>query len=245
MNKLINYILRGKGLGLMFLLASSVMIASFYLCMFKLACSDFKPAVVLVAEEVLPIKVENGKIVEPYNEYKETGIKIGKDKEKNDEIKVVLDTRDDVVYDKFDDGIYITKDGFVASINKKSKKVELSDGVFDIEKFKGWLDGYLAVVSGVLAIVIIGASFVGGLIKCLVAMLIMKWVVKTKLEDALDKNQLMRLCALVVAAFELLSIILLIGLDVSISGIVLYLIILACIFIAVDKIIKQMGTKSE
>lgn len=244
MNKIVYYVLRGKGIGLMFLLASSVMIASIYLCMFKLACNDFKPAVMLVAEEVLPIKVEKGQIVEPSNVYKETGIKIDEDKEKKDEIKVVLDTREDVVYDKFDNGIYITKDSFVAAFNQSVKKVGLSDGVHDVEKFKGWLDGYLVVLSVVLSIMIIVFSFVLSLIKSLVAMLLMKWVVKTKFEGALDKNQLMRLCAIVVAGFEILSVVLSLGLNIYISGFVFYLLILACIFIVADKIIKQIGSQA-
>ena len=244
MKKIIDYILRGKGLGFLFLLASSVIMATAYMCMFKFICNDIKPSIMLVAEEVLPIKVENGKIVEPHNVYKETAIKIGEDKEKSDELKVVLDTRDDVVYDKVGDGIYITKDSFIASLGKV-KKVGLSDGYFDVETFKGWFNRYLGTLSVVLSIVIIATSFVGGLIKSLVAMLIMKIVVKTKFEYVLDKNQLMRLCAIVVATFEVLSLILSLGVNVSINGIVLYLILLACIFILVDKIIKQEGIDGQ
>lgn len=61
MEKIKLYIRRGKGIGLLFLLASAVLATMFLMISLKSAYTEIKPEVVLVANEFLPITVKGGK----------------------------------------------------------------------------------------------------------------------------------------------------------------------------------------
>lgn len=77
MEKIKLYIRRGKGIGLLFLLASAVLATMFLMISLKSAYTEIKPEVVLVANEFLPITVKGGKIVEPANAYKRIELDFG------------------------------------------------------------------------------------------------------------------------------------------------------------------------
>ena len=76
MEKLKNYILNGKGMGLLFLLASAVVMAVVSMFIFRSIYQDVKPSVILVAQDVLPVTIKNKEIVEPQNMYKKLSINI-------------------------------------------------------------------------------------------------------------------------------------------------------------------------
>ena len=66
MEKIINYISRGQGLGLKFLLLFSLIVAVFYAVGTKFAGDQFfVPAAQKAADAFLPIRIENGIVTEP------------------------------------------------------------------------------------------------------------------------------------------------------------------------------------
>ena len=185
MEKLKNYILNGKGLGLLFLLASAVVMAVVSMFIFRSIYQDVKPSVILVAQDVLPVTIKNKEIVEPQNMYKKLSINIDEESNKNG-IDVILDTRDDVKYDRKEEGIYITKNSVFITINNETKDIPLLDGVVDVEKFETWLDGYVSIIGIMLSIVVICFIFVYTFIKTVVVMLIGMLCIKfSKIENNL------------------------------------------------------------
>ena len=65
MEKIKLYIRRGKGIGLLFLLASAVLATMFLMISLKSAYTEIKPEVVLVGIDFLPISVKGGIFVVP------------------------------------------------------------------------------------------------------------------------------------------------------------------------------------
>ena len=71
MEKIINYISRGQGLGIKFLLLFSLIVAVFYAVGTKFAGDQFfVPAAQKAADAFLPIRIENGIVTEPENTVK-------------------------------------------------------------------------------------------------------------------------------------------------------------------------------
>ena len=71
MEKIINYIARGQGLGIKFLLLFSLIVAVFYAVGTKFAGDQFfVPAAQKAADAFLPIRIENGIVTEPENTVK-------------------------------------------------------------------------------------------------------------------------------------------------------------------------------
>ena len=214
MKNILNYIAKGKGYGLVFLLASSIVIATVYVFIFKNLCKEVEPSLFLVAEDILPITVKDGKIVEPENEYKDLDLKITP----TESLKVVLDTREDVIKNRDKYGFYISKDGLFVSISGDMKKIELGDGVIDIEKFKSWYNTFIGAVGVYNSIIAIVASFIIALFKVLAILLccmVNKKIAKDKI--LLSNEQIMRLSSIWVAGVEVLLLIFKVLLGVVLS----------------------------
>ena len=222
MKNILNYIAKGKGYGLVFLLASSIVIALVYVFIFKNLCKEVEPSLFLVAEDILPITVKDGKVVEPVNKYKDLDLKVTQ----NESLKVVLDTRDEVVknIDKY--GFYISKEGLSVAINGEIRKIELVDGVIDIEKFKSWYNVFIGAVGVYNSIIAIVASFVIALFKVLMILLccvINKKFAKDKI--LLSNEQIMRLASIWVAGAEVLLLLFKVLLGVMLSEFFVYVIL--------------------
>ena len=241
MEKLKNYILNGKGMGLLFLLASAVVMAVVSMFIFRSIYQDVKPSVILVAQDVLPVTIKNKEIVEPQNMYKKLSINIDEESNKNG-IDVILDTRDDVKYDRKEEGIYITKNSVFITINNETKDIPLLDGVVDVEKFETWLDGYVSIIGIMLSIVVICFIFVYTFIKTVVVMLIGMLCIKfSKIENklVLTNEQLMRLGAVIVVVFQCINLILTFGLNIYVKDLIYNLLMLGCVVYSVINLMKN------
>ena len=144
MEKIKLYIRRGKGIGLLFLLASAVLATMFLMISLKSAYTEIKPEVVLVANEFLPITVKGGKIVEPANAYKRIELDFGGKGEKKDLFPVVLDTRNEVSSVPTEpQGLFITTDTVYAVTADQIRRLNLQtqqDGVLTKENFAEIMD---------------------------------------------------------------------------------------------------------
>ena len=201
MDKIINYIKKGSGFGFIFLLAVAVLKTIPIMLELKSVYNDMHPKIMLIAEDFLPIKVENGKIVEPSNAYKRVGLKLGDENSKNTAIPVVLDTRNPVsVVPNEKEGLFIMSDMIYFIADDRIQKHKLKDGFVDKSKFEKSLDATTGLVSLIGVAFFVALFSVGGIIKVifasLVSMLFFKFMKKDKIYNF---KSLTRLGSLLVA----------------------------------------------
>ena len=135
MEKIINYIKNGKGLGLLFLLAGSVLITIMYMFVAKEMIKNFEPKVMLIANDFLPLTVNEQKITSPLDTYKRIEINLSDDEQSKDLFPVVLDTKNknqDLKNEKI--GLFITQDSIILKTFNDTKNLKLKDGVYDSNK---------------------------------------------------------------------------------------------------------------
>lgn len=112
MEKIINYISRGQGLGIKFLLLFSLIVAVFYAVGTKFAGDQFfVPAAQKAADAFLPIRIENGIVTEPENTVKNYTFVLGEGKVPDAEsFNLTMDTTvDSLDTSGLKEGLYLTK----------------------------------------------------------------------------------------------------------------------------------------
>lgn len=133
MQKIFNYILKGQGLGIKYLLVFSLVISIALAIFIKIEGTTLVPYAQSIADQMLPIKIENGVIVEPIDTLKVAQLKI--DDSAAVSIPLILDTRIKIInsedLNQLKDGLYITQTT-VYSINKGQIKIQPLAGTFDI-----------------------------------------------------------------------------------------------------------------
>lgn len=111
MNKFLSYVQSGKGCGIVWLLIFTLIISVVIGGSVKIMGNDFVPTLQNVADKLLPIKIENGVIVEPDSTVKSLALEV------NDKVlfPIVLDTTVDVIdTSNLQSGIYISKKALYA-----------------------------------------------------------------------------------------------------------------------------------
>ena len=234
MEKIKLYIRRGKGIGLLFLLASAVLATMFLMISLKSAYTEIKPEVVLVANEFLPITVKGGKIVEPANAYKRIELDFGGKGEKKDLLPVVLDTRNEVSSVPTEpQGLFITTDTVYAVTADQIRRLNLQtqqDGVLTKENFAEIMDGVVGYVSSFAAMILVAMYFLTLLLKTWLAALRGRVALKVmKKPEMLNMSGLMRLSAMTAAVTELGSYF--VGTGFGLTGWHTFIIIVAGVFI--------------
>lgn len=118
MEKIINYIARGQGLGIKFLLLFSLIVAVFYAVGTKFAGDQFfVPAAQKAADAFLPIRIENGIVTEPENTVKNYTFVLGEGKVPDAEsFNLTMDTTvDSLDTSGLKEGLYLTKRALMSS----------------------------------------------------------------------------------------------------------------------------------
>jgi len=92
MNKVLDYIKNGKGLGLRFLLLFSLIISIIAAVQVKKIGDNFVPEMQNIADKLLPVKIEKGVIVAPTNEIKSIDVNFA-----GQVFPIVLDTTVDTI----------------------------------------------------------------------------------------------------------------------------------------------------
>ncbi len=133
MKKILDYIRYGEGLGIKFLLPFSLIVAIFLAATVKIEGNDvLVPAAQKVADEFLPIKIENGVIVEPADTVKTYSIAF--DDENNDvnsNINVVLDTKVDYFEpSELKQGIYISRRALYSVTKRETKMYNFEESLY-------------------------------------------------------------------------------------------------------------------
>lgn len=206
MEKFVNYVRNGKGVGLLFILAASVIATIAMLLAAKGFYNDMRPQVMMVANDFLPITVKGGKIVDPIDTYKRVNLKFGNTGTKKDYFTVVLNTREEAKsLPRGEQGLFIYKDMVSVVSQRKTQSYELQDGVWDKDTFESVLDSVVGVMSGVVGIVLIGIWFVVCLFKTFVAA-VLGFLAAKVLNRAkmFDMPALMRFCAVGISSLDVL-----------------------------------------
>lgn len=237
MEKIVNYIKFGKGNGLLFLLATTVLITIFWLLFFKQFYNDFRPQLISVAEQITPITVQDGRIVKPEDTYKRLELKIGDDTSSDSIFPVVLDTREPVSeLPKEKVGLFIMSDVVYLIAPTEIKKVTLKDGVWTLQSVEEFLNYFSGVISMVISVVMIAVLFGLMLIKTLIAAALGKWAVKkfSKIEN-INFDTFMRLGALLLCAIEIVCVGLVFFMGLHVGWLLQVLIAILFIFLFFNK----------
>lgn len=125
MNKIANYIVSGKGIGALVLLAFAFIAALYFSIWSKVILSDSIPHMQQIADEVLPITVENGKVVIPENTIKEIDL-LGS--ENDVPFPFVIDTtRDTIETQNLTPGLYLSRSYFYSVSGNKTETYKLKN----------------------------------------------------------------------------------------------------------------------
>ncbi|MCM1322752.1 MAG: DUF1189 family protein [Acetobacter sp.] len=206
MEKIVNYVRNGKGAGLLFILAASILVTIIMLLVAKSFYGDMRPQAITVAKDFLPITVQGKQIVDPVDTYKRVNLDFGHTGGKSGIFTVVLNTRNDAPrLKKGEQGLFIYKDSIQMVTSREVRSYDLQDGVWNLENFEQLLDTVAGAMFAVVGVVLIGILFVICLFKVAVAAFL--GVLGQKImgkSGTLDMSQLMRLCAILVAGLEVL-----------------------------------------
>lgn len=206
MEKVINYVRQGKGLGLLFILAASVLVTIIFVLLGKELYSETREQVLTVAGDFLPITVQKGVITEPEDTYKRVNVDFGKMGDPKDMIAIVLNTREDFVVSPQDmNGLYLLKNQIYVVSSTQMRHYALQDGIWNMERFEKLMDDVAGVIFVSISVILIGMLFLICLVKTFTAALLGKLLLKVVGKSAdWDMPALMRLCAVLVALWEIL-----------------------------------------
>ncbi len=236
MEKITNYIKNGKGFGLLFLLAASVIIALIMMFSLKDIYKAIRPQALLIAEDILPLTIQNHKVINPVNTYKKLNLTIGETKADSASFPIILDTRSDSSeMPKEKQGLYIMSDAVYMISPAQIRRIEYkNDGVIDLAAFENLADYLSSIFFIIAAIGIILVFFLSALFKTWLAALIGLFGQKFITNDAsYDMGILMRLCAVLTASIEVFSFILSWTLHNSLTGFQTFVIIIILELIAI------------
>lgn len=206
MKKIVNYIWSGKGNGLLFLLATAVLMAIVVLFVFKFAYVDgLRPKVLSAVGEILPITIENGRVVQPVDSYKRVDISLETWNGNAFVFPIVLDTKSvesTLPQEKL--GLFVFKDLAYLITPQEIKKMHLDDNVWNLEFVTEFLDYMFNALSFMFSIVYIGVSFVFVLLKTLVVAVVNRFLVqRLEKSNEFEFGVYMRLAAISVSLMEL------------------------------------------
>ncbi|MDE7390327.1 MAG: hypothetical protein K2M82_05230, partial [Lachnospiraceae bacterium] len=129
MKKITDYIINGRGFGILPLLLFTLIVTIIFSIKLKNIGDSAVPYAQQVADQILPIKIEHGRVITP-NDIKQTfKIKISEDMPEV-QIPFVIDTTVDTLNPtKLKEGIYLTKTAFYTVGQRQTKVMALSDSL--------------------------------------------------------------------------------------------------------------------
>lgn len=129
MKKIIDYITSGKGFGILPLLAFSVIAAIVISIKMKDFSTSMIPAAQETANQILPIKIEHGRVITPDNINQTFKIKLS-DKFPEVQLPFVVNTTVDTLNPtKLKEGLYLTRTAFYTVGKRQTKVMALSDSL--------------------------------------------------------------------------------------------------------------------
>ncbi len=153
MDKILNYIKNGRGLGLKILLIFTLIISVYVAGLIKTGGTDMIPLAQQVADQLLPLKVENGVIVDPVDTVRTASLADGMIR-----LPLVIDTSIDTLdTSRLEQGVYLTRTTLY-TINKNEVRIKKLEGSFylpqqDYTDFFNYVLNWVAVLSFFLVLI--------------------------------------------------------------------------------------------
>lgn len=133
MKKILNYIAAGQGLGIRFLLIFSAIVALVYAVYVRTAGTEFIPYAQDIADQMLPIKVENGIVVEPANTVKKAQLRVDENMSPLELPLIINTTVDTLDTANLTSGVYLTRTTFY-TVNKNEVKLYKLENDFELPR---------------------------------------------------------------------------------------------------------------
>lgn len=203
MKKLSNYIFNGKGVGLLALFVLALVSSSIFGLALKEIGDELVPVAQDAADKILPIKIEDGKVVSPENLNKTVSVELSVMNDESGEMEkldITIDTtKDELSLDSLKTGLYLSKTKVYTVADSEIKVIPL-EGSFDIKKgdytetFKSFVT-YGAVIGGVIYLV---TAFVFLLLFALVFAVVAAGIAKIlRRQAAFDVRMRLSVCAII------------------------------------------------
>lgn len=131
MKKILNYIATGQGLGIKFLILFTAIVALIFSIYIRFAGADLIPYAQDIADQMLPIKVVNGVVVEPAETVKIAHLNLGDGLAPMALPLVINTTVDNLDITALDQGAYLTRKAFYV-INQNDTRIYPLQGSFEL-----------------------------------------------------------------------------------------------------------------
>lgn len=163
MKKIVDYVLNGKGIGFKWLLCFSVIVSIFFGFLIKNMGNRMVPSIQEAAEQILPVKIEEGRIVTPDGLDKQLKIRVSEDLP---EFQIPFSIRTDVDTLEEKDlqpGIYLTRTALYNVVDGKIEVREIKGSLEipqgDYSDFLKTTMTYIALASATLSVFVYFVSF--------------------------------------------------------------------------------------
>ncbi len=127
MQKIFNYIIKGQGLGVKFILLASVIISFIFALFIRINGAELVPYANDIVNQMLPLKIENGVVVEPHHTIRVAQLRSG---DVAIPLPIVMDTTIDTLNTEHAErGFYLTKTAFYAVNDHEVRMYQLEGDV--------------------------------------------------------------------------------------------------------------------
>lgn len=127
MQKIFNYITKGQGLGVKYILLASIIISFIFSIFIRINGAELVPYANDIMNQMLPLKIENGVVVEPQNTIRVAQLKSG---DVAIPLPIIMDTTIDTLdTSKAENGFYMTRTAFYAVNNNEVRMYQLEGDV--------------------------------------------------------------------------------------------------------------------
>ncbi|MBS4773463.1 MAG: DUF1189 family protein [Proteobacteria bacterium] len=157
MKKILNYVANAQGLGIRYLLLFSLILSVFLGLFIRFAGTNYIPYAQAVADQMLPLKIENGKVVEPLNTVRQAHLDI---EGREIMLPFVINTKVDKLNTaKLADGVYLTRTT-IYTINSNQIRINQLEGNVDLPK-ADYTEGFTSLLTWTAVIsAVFGAAFI-------------------------------------------------------------------------------------
>ncbi len=155
---ILNYVVNGKGIGGKFMLILAVVLSFFYSVTVYRAGTILVPMAQDAADQILPIKIENGEVTTPENTRKTVYMQFGSPK---DVLPITIDTRTDTLKTgNLRRGIYLSKKNLYV-VNKNEVRIQELSGDVDLQPgdYRGAFKSAVNWTVGIFFVVALGMLF--------------------------------------------------------------------------------------
>ncbi len=239
MSKILNYIQNTNGIGAKYILIFSIIIAIFTTTAFRLSQNSLPERLQNTANQLLPIKIEDGTIVSPEDAIKVATLELFENAKSDEKLRIYLNTTvDSLDTRKLTQGIYITRKA-VYTIAPRQVRTTYLESSFDIPAadYRPFFEKTLNYTTLVVFIFTAPILFITYFLFCL----FYSWcasLIAGFLKRKTDFDMRMRISVMTMLPLKLLSY-LLSTIGISLSSFTMFIVTLFCISLMIMKLPEE------